>query len=115
MPTVILGSALDVVTRCGVPRFLFTDFPLGNPCGRPWDVPMQRAIAAEALALFEGASAPRTVVRAPFRWAEGAQDETWRRRYLEIDAGKREELRLAGERRRASQRRARETGRARSD
>ena len=36
LPTVIIGSALDVVEHCGVPRFLFTDFPLGNPCGHPW-------------------------------------------------------------------------------
>jgi D-proline reductase (dithiol) PrdB len=31
IPTVIVGSALDVVEHCGVPRFYFTDFPLGNP------------------------------------------------------------------------------------
>ena len=37
LPTVIVGSALDVVEYCGVPRFLFTDFPLGNPCGLPWN------------------------------------------------------------------------------
>ena len=114
MPTVVLGSALDVVLRCGVPRFLFSDFPLGNPCGRPWDVAMQRAIVAQAVALFE-ADTPQAFARAPFRWAEGDQDELWRRRYYEIDPAKREELRLAGERRRASQQRAKETGRARSD
>ena len=33
MPTVIVGSARDVVEECGVPRFVFSDFPLGNPCG----------------------------------------------------------------------------------
>jgi len=27
LPTVIVGSALDIVEHCGVPRFLFTDFP----------------------------------------------------------------------------------------
>ena len=47
MPTVILGSALDVVEHCGVPRFLFTDFPLGNPCGKPFDTAMQEAIVVQ--------------------------------------------------------------------
>ena len=48
IPTIILGSAKDIVEHCGVPRFLFTDFPLGNPCGKPWDVEMQRRIVGLA-------------------------------------------------------------------
>ena len=44
----VIGSARDVVEECGVPRFLFVDFPLGNPCGKPWDVPMQQALIGEA-------------------------------------------------------------------
>ena len=45
LPTVIIGSALDIVEHCGVPRYVFTDFPLGNPCGHPWQRDMQREIA----------------------------------------------------------------------
>ena len=37
IPTVVLGAARDIVEECGVARFVFTDFPLGNPCGRPHD------------------------------------------------------------------------------
>ena len=114
-PTVILGSARDVVDHCGVPRFLFTDFPLGNPCGRPWDREMQREIVAMGLDLLESADAPRTVAQTPFRWREGAEDGVWKRGYLHIDPAKREALREAGERRRASQRSARRDGTARSD
>ena len=66
IPTVVIGSARDIVEECGVARFLFTDFPLGNPCGRPWDREMQCDIVARSLSLFETASAPRTTVRAPF-------------------------------------------------
>ena len=44
IPTVVVGSARDVVEECGVARFLFTDFPLGNPCGKPGEVEMQRSI-----------------------------------------------------------------------
>ena len=115
IPTVILGSARDIVEHCGVPRFLFTDFPLGNPCGKPWEPAMQRAIVAQALDLLAVAQSPRTTVQSPFHWAEGEADLVWRRRFLEIDDAKREELRRAGERRRASQQRAKEEGSARAD
>jgi len=49
LPTVIIGSALDIVEHCGVPRFVFTDLPLGNPVGRPWDRDMQREVVHLAL------------------------------------------------------------------
>ena len=54
IPTVVIGSARDIVEQCGVPRFLFTDFPLGNPCGAPYDVAMQSSIVGMALDLFFG-------------------------------------------------------------
>ena len=115
IPTVVLGSALDIVEHCGVPRFVFTDFPLGNPCGKPWDAPMQREIVSMAVELLESATASRTISRVPFRWRDGAEDEAWRRAYLELDSARKEELRLAGEARRASQERARQRGTARSE
>ena len=37
IPTVIMGCAKDIVEHCGVPRFLWSDFPLGNSAGRPFD------------------------------------------------------------------------------
>ena len=80
IPTVVVGSARDIVEECGVPRFLFVDFPLGNPCGKPGDVEMQSAIVGMALDLVESATAPRTTVQAPFRW--GADD--WRDNYMAV-------------------------------
>ncbi|MBN9485609.1 MAG: hypothetical protein J0H44_00220 [Alphaproteobacteria bacterium] len=103
IPTVIIGSALDVVEHCGVPRFLFTDFPLGNPCGLPWDRDMQKAIVRQALDLFDSAHGPRTTVRSPFRWRD--DDPSWRGRYGRVDPAERERLKMLGEERR--QRRAR--------
>ena len=35
--TVVMGCAKDIVEYVGVPRFLFSDFPLGNAAGRPKD------------------------------------------------------------------------------
>ena len=33
--TVVMGCAKDIVEHAAVPRFLFSDFPLGNSAGRP--------------------------------------------------------------------------------
>jgi hypothetical protein len=109
---VVVGSARDVVEHCGVPRFLFTDFPLGNPCGKPWNVEMQRHIVGRALDLLESAVAPRTTVQTPFLWSE---DFSWRERYARIDLSQAENLRKAGEARRAIQERLKTEGKARSD
>ena len=98
IPTVIIGSALDVVERCGVPRFVFTDFPLGNPCGHPGRHDMQTAIVRQALGLLESAARPRTTVKAPFRWKE--DDPGWRARYGRVDPAERERLLALGEERR---------------
>lgn len=80
--TVILGSARDIVEHCGVARFVFTDFPLGNPCGKPCDVAMQRAIVGLGLDLLESARAPRTTVQTPFVWSE---EQPWRDNYMRIE------------------------------
>ncbi len=79
--TVILGSARDIVEHCGVPRFVFTDFPLGNPCGMPYDVAMQRSIVGLGLDLLESARAPRTTVQSPYVWSE---DQSWRDNFMRI-------------------------------
>jgi hypothetical protein len=98
IPTVILGSSLDVVEHCGVPRFLFTDFPLGNPCGHPWRPDMQKAIVSQALELLETASRPRMTVRAAYSWKE--DDPEWRARYGRVDPAERERLLALGKERR---------------
>ena len=102
--TVILGSALDIVEHCGVPRFAFADFPLGNPCGRPWDSAMQRQVVASAMALFETATGPRTTLNLPFRWGG---DEGWRENYMAIREGDLKALRQQGDERRALRRKLR--------
>ena len=98
--TVVVGSARDIVEECGVARFLFTDFPLGNPFGKPWDIKMQRTIMELALELLEFAWRPRTTVQAPFIWSE---DDSWRRVFMHVSEEKREEYIKAGEARRAAQ------------
>ncbi len=76
MPTVVFGTARDIVEYAGVPRFVFSDFPLGSPCGRPFDAAMQRDIVRIALELLATASKPATTVQAPYVWSE---DDSWKR------------------------------------
>jgi hypothetical protein len=99
IPTVVLGSARDIVEQCGVPRFVFTDFPLGNPCGIPYDVQMQRAIVDMGLELLEAARRPRTTVQTPFAWP----DDEWRRRFMRVDESNIDELHRMGIERRERQ------------
>ena len=103
IPTVVVGSARDIVEECGVARFLFTDFPLGNPCGKPWDKKMQGAIMDMALDLLQWAWQPRTTVQAPFAWSD---DETWRTLFMHVSDEIRDSFKKAGEARRAAQAKA---------
>ncbi len=82
IPTVVLGCARDIVESAGVARFLFSDFPLGNSCGKPNEVEMQRTILSMALDLLDSARGPRTTVQTPFRWAE---DAAWKRDFYRLD------------------------------
>jgi len=81
IPTVIMGCAKDIVEHCGVPRFLFSDFPLGNSAGRPFDVESQAQTLELALRVLESAPAARTTVQSPLRWSA---DASWKRDYLDL-------------------------------
>ncbi len=92
LPTVIIGSARDIVERCAVARFLFVDFPLGNPCGKPWDRAMQLRIVRQGVSLLERARGPRTTEPSSERWGT----DGWRSRYLEVTDANRRELAREG-------------------
>jgi D-proline reductase (dithiol) PrdB len=98
--TVVMGCAKDIVEHVGVPRFVFSDFPLGNAAGRPRDADSQAFTLELALRLLESAPGPRTTVQSPLRWSASADwkldycnvqrltpDELQRRRAA-FDAGK---------------------------
>lgn len=98
--TLVLGSAIDIVEHCGVPRYLHSDFPLGNPCGTPYDSAMQQQIMQQALELLQNAKTPNSTARTPFVWSE---DNSWRDDYAHVDNSNREKLRVKGEQRRQQQ------------
>jgi len=79
--TVIMGCAKDIVEHCGVPRFVFSDFPLGNSAGRPFDVASQTQTLELALRVLESAPAARSTVQSPLRWNA---DAAWKLDYLDL-------------------------------
>ena len=89
IPTVVMGCAKDIVEHAGVPRFLFSDFPLGNSAGRPHDVESQAFTLELALTVLETAPAPRTTVQSPLRWSADAK---WKLDHLNIAQMSAEEL-----------------------
>jgi hypothetical protein len=82
IPTVIMGCAKDIVEHCGVPRFLFSDFPLGNSAGRPFDAESQTLTLELALRVLESAPGPRTTVQSPLRWRD---DASWKLDFSNLD------------------------------
>ena len=89
IPTVIMGCAKDIVEYVGVPRFLFSDFPLGNAAGRPNDPDSQAATLELALKVLESAVGPRTTVQSPQRWSN---DPDWKLDFSNLERISPEEL-----------------------
>ena len=88
--TIVMGCAEDIVEYCGVPRFLFSDFPLGNAAGRPNDPDAQALTLELALRVLETAPAARTTVQSPLRWSA---DPSWKLDYSNIERLSAEEIR----------------------
>jgi D-proline reductase (dithiol) PrdB len=82
IPTVLMGCARDIVEHVGVPRLLFSDFPLGNAAGRPGDPASQAQTLELALTLLETALAARTTAQSPLRWSESPD---WKLDYCNIE------------------------------
>ena len=82
IPTVVMGCAKDIVERVGVPRFLFSDFPLGNAAGRPGDAQSQAFTLELALKLLEAAPAARSTVQSPLIWSDSVD---WKLDYANVD------------------------------
>lgn len=89
IPTVVMGCAKDIVEQCGVPRFLFNDFPLGNSAGKPNDPSSQAFTLDLALRVLETAVGPRTTVQSPLRWNDDAR---WKIDFSNIEQMSEEEL-----------------------
>ena len=80
--TIVMGCAKDIVEHVGVPRFLFSDFPLGNAAGRPKDPQSQAFTLALALRVLEAAPVARTTVQSPLIWSDSSD---WKLDYCNIE------------------------------
>ena len=89
--SVVMGCAKDIVEHVGVPRLLFSDFPLGNAAGRPQGHRVAglhaRAGAAHAR-VGAGPRAPRCSRR-----CAGATSADWKLDYCNIERLAPEEIR----------------------
>ena len=102
IPTVIMGCARDIVEHVGVPRFYWSDFPLGHSAGKPHDEQSQLETVAGALSMIDTTHAPRTTQVSPQRWAA---DDAWKEDFMNIDSlspAQRKALRDAHEQNRLS-------------
>jgi len=84
-----MGCARDLVEHVGVPRFLFSDFPLGNAAGKPRDVGSQDFTLELALRVLESAPGARTTVQSPLRWSEDAR---WKLDFSNVEQMSAEEI-----------------------
>ena len=74
IPTVCLGSALDIFQAGRPPRACFVDYPLGHSAGKAFDTADQDSIVLATLQTLVAAAAPDTLVTLPNRWG----NDDWR-------------------------------------
>lgn len=68
IPTMCLGSALDIIESGRPPRATFVDYPLGHTAGKPFDPGDQLDIVRFALRGLETMTQPGEIRTLPNRW-----------------------------------------------
>jgi len=84
-----MGCARDIVESAGVPRFYWSDFPLGHSAGKPHDTDSQSATVRGALTLFDSATTANTTVASSQQWA--TTDE-WKLDFMKVEELSAEQL-----------------------
>ena len=77
-----MGCAKDIVEQAGVPRYVWSDFPLGNSAGKPNDPQSQTLTLDLALEAFETITQPRTTLTSPQVWSESVD---WQLDFMNIE------------------------------
>ena len=93
-----MGCARDIVENVGVPRFWWSDFPLGHSAGKPHDPASQTATLEGALGLLDSCAEPRSTVTSPQVWSG---NESWKKDFMDtsaLDADTLAKMRAAHER-----------------
>ena len=76
LPTMCLGSALDILAAGKPPRATFVDYPLGHTSGKPFDDNDQLDVVRAALRGFETMTRPGQITQLSKVWSP---DESWRK------------------------------------
>ena len=74
-----MGCARDIVEQVGVPRFWFSNFPLGHSAGKPFDTESQAQTLHGALSLFDSAAHARTTHVSDQKWrkSDAWEQDSW--------------------------------------
>jgi hypothetical protein len=75
IPTLCMGSALDIMEATNPPRAVFTDYPLGHTTGMPGDPKDQYEITRIGLEAFESIQQPGTILKLDREWT---LDPNWK-------------------------------------
>lgn len=73
MPTVCIGSALDIFESGKPPRAIFTNYPLGHSTGKPFDFEDQISIIKKALKFLDTNETKKSINILNNTWGEN----TW--------------------------------------
>jgi hypothetical protein len=77
IPTVTLNMLWPFQAAIGMPRVAAIEHPFGRPYGDVGAAQVQTAVLRAALAVFESATEPGTVVHLPFVWHEDPKQTKW--------------------------------------
>ena len=75
IPTLCMGSALDIMEAANPPRAVFTDYPLGHTTGMPGDPKDQYEITRIGLEAFKSIQQPGTILKLDREWT---LDSNWK-------------------------------------
>lgn len=70
IPTMVLGSAFDILSSGWPPRTSFVNYPLGHPAGKPFDREDQRFLVKSALEGLELHTKPGQVNVLDCSWGQ---------------------------------------------
>ena len=91
IPTIIIGSALDILQSAAPPRATYLDYPLGHTCGKPFDGTDHLDIVRRSLRQLELITTPGDIVDLGNEW----DDDAWRDKAMDPGAGDTREVRDA--------------------
>jgi len=76
IPTLVVGTVLDIMTKVSPPRAIFVDHPVGRTFGHPGDRPRHEEILAAALAALPNFTVPGQILQLDSQW-DATDSRSW--------------------------------------